>query len=130
VTRLDTASVQGRDWRAWLRGTGKTPVSDPLLAFAVVDGRPMGEWPTVSGPRIYLALDEGGRYLYVGQTCRPLWERVVEHARHRNSTDWAWVISAAFDELSKRELDTLERSAARWFLPFDALVGRRYPRNG
>ena len=92
-----------------------------MTAHAIVD-LVEGRTAPVIGTRVYCALTASGGSAYVGQTRRPLAERVSEHMRSGNAKNWAWIVSVTADGLTTRELDALERSAHLWMVPHS---GRR-----
>lgn len=119
---LDSAA---RDWQSWLTSRGLDD-PDAMTAHAVSD-LVEGRTPPATGTRIYCALTTGGVAAYVGQTRRPLAERIGEHVRCGNAKDWAWVVSVSAAGLTAPELDRLERSAHLWMVPHSRRRFRKTP---
>lgn len=127
------------DWTQWLRLSTTPPSSAPATAHELLHVRggviiDPDRWPPQAVPRLYAAYDDHGP-VYVGQTTNPLTTRIRNHFGNQRSPEqrlkagsWSYVVSAAFAELDRYDLDRLERSAADWLLPLRTRVGRRHPR--
>lgn len=121
-TALETTAA---DWATWLADQGITD-SEAMTAYLVGDLL-ADRSVALSGHRVYCAIGREGLAAYVGQTRRPLAQRIAGHARKGNAASWSWIISVNVAEMSAVEVDRLERSAHKWMLPLSRRLGRRTP---
>ncbi|WP_051027406.1 hypothetical protein [Cellulosimicrobium cellulans] len=121
-TPLQTTAA---DWAAWLTSQGLT---DPgaMTAYPVHELL-AGLGADLAGHRVYCGIGHDGLADYVGQSRRPLIERIAEHATSGNAARWSWIISVSITGLSAVQADRLERSAHLWMLPASRRQGRKTP---
>ncbi len=133
--------VRLRSWSQWLamaaeRGLHPAHDEDPRAVLVIHRGRLIEpeRWPRLSRPRIYVALDDHGP-VYVGQTTRPLTDRIRSHFGTMQTLDsrakadlWRGMVTAAFPDPGPADLCAIERRAADWLLPWQHVAGRRHPR--
>ena len=119
---LDAAAA---DWRSWLSVRGFD--DDGAMTAHAVSDLLAGVPPHLVGARIYCALTAQGTPDYVGQTRRPLAERIAEHVRNGNGHEWAWVVSVSVCGFTPVEVDSHERSAHIWMVPLSRRRARKMP---
>lgn len=128
MRRLAVGHRLAVDWDGWVRSLKLATGGDHMAIYEVVDGRPVGTWPTGALPRVYVAISSDGRCLYAGQTRQALPARLAGHRRRGTSRDWGWLVCVDLPDVTVTELDRAERSARLFFLTGQALVGRKHPR--
>lgn len=128
--RLSRCSPIGNDWATWVDTLALRTAGDHMAAHQLCNGYPAGEWPLDCPPRVYLALSQEGRCLYVGKTRTTLQARLAGHRGTGMSRRWAWLVFVTVPDVGAAQLSHLEGAAADFFLPPSARAGRRHPRAG
>ncbi|MBM7820108.1 hypothetical protein JOE63_002585 [Cellulosimicrobium cellulans] len=121
-TQLEATAA---DWASWLASNGLT---DPGAMTAYpTDELLAGLGADLAGHRVYCGIGHDGVADYVGQTRRPLRERIAGHVRNGNAALWSWIVSVSVVGLSAVQVDALERSAHLWMIPPSRRQGRKTP---